>query len=615
MEEVETDQVEVPTYRNTDHPQKAFEIFNAMRKQSFLCDVELEAEGVIIPAHRSVLAACSPYFSAMFRSELCESREERISLQDVDGSALTLLIDYMYTSEIKVTEDNVQTLLPAASILQLMDVRNACCEFLRGQLHPTNCLGIRTFADHHSCKTLQTDAQNFTLQHFSAVVKTEEFLALSAEQVCNLISNDNLTAQSEKEVFEAIISWVRQDVTNRYDYTHQLLEHVRLMLLPSEYLITRVQEESLVKNDSHCKDYLLEALSYHLMPKEKQLLIKNVRTRPRTPIGLPKLMLVVGGQAPKAIRSVEVYDLKDESWSTVAEMPSRRCRAGVAVLKGLVYAVGGFNGSLRVRTVDVYDPEQDKWSTVAPMEARRSTLGVAVLNGSIYAVGGFDGTTGLSSVEAYDPLRNVWECIAPMHTRRSSVGVAVLNGYLYAVGGYDGASRHCLSSVERYDPADGKWRPVAEMSTRRSGAGVGVVDGLLYAVGGHDGPMVRKSVEVYNPETDRWTDRADMTTCRRNAGVASVNGLLYVVGGDDGTANLASVEYYNPRSNEWKRLLTSMTTGRSYSGIAVIDKIKVWMMGKEDVITSSPAPASRGAGGGVSYYERNEQQNRGADMT
>lgn len=44
----------------------------------------------------------------MFRSELCESREERISLQDVDGSALTLLIDYIYTSEIKVTEENVQ---------------------------------------------------------------------------------------------------------------------------------------------------------------------------------------------------------------------------------------------------------------------------------------------------------------------------------------------------------------------------------------------------------------------------------------------------------------------------------------------------------------------------
>jgi len=37
-------------------------------------------------------------------------------------------------------------------------------------------------------------------------------------------------------------------------------------------------------------------------------------------------MLVVGGQAPKAIRSVECYDFKEERWYQVAEMPSRRCR-------------------------------------------------------------------------------------------------------------------------------------------------------------------------------------------------------------------------------------------------------------------------------------------------
>lgn len=67
---------------------------------------------------------------------------------------------------------------------------------------------------------------------------------------------------------------------------------------------------------------------------------------------------------------------------------------GVAVMSGLVYAVGGFNGSLRVRTVDVYDPIKDVWTSVASMEARRSTLGAAILNGLIYAVGGFDGSSG-----------------------------------------------------------------------------------------------------------------------------------------------------------------------------------------------------------------------------
>ena len=43
----------------------------------------------------------------------------------------------------QVTEENVQSLLPAANLLQLGDVRDACCEFLQSQLHPTNCLGIR----------------------------------------------------------------------------------------------------------------------------------------------------------------------------------------------------------------------------------------------------------------------------------------------------------------------------------------------------------------------------------------------------------------------------------------------------------------------------------------
>lgn len=93
-----------------------------------------------------------------------------------------------------------------------------------------------------------------------------------------------------------------------------------------------------------------------------------------------KVLLVVGGQAPKAIRSVECLELKDDKWTQLAEMPTRRCRAGVAVVNGKIYAVGGFNGSLRVRTVDMYDPTKDVWTSVANMQARRSTLGVAVLN-------------------------------------------------------------------------------------------------------------------------------------------------------------------------------------------------------------------------------------------
>lgn len=68
--------------------------------------------------------------------------------------------------------------------------------------------------------------------------------------------------------------------------------------------------------------------------------------------------------------------------------------AGVVSLAGRVYAVGGFNSSLRERTVDVYDGSRDQWSPVASMQERRSTLGAAMLGGLLYAVGGFNGSIG-----------------------------------------------------------------------------------------------------------------------------------------------------------------------------------------------------------------------------
>ena len=98
-----------------------------------------------------------------------------------------------------------QVLLPAANLLQLTDVRDACCDFLKAQLHPTNCLGIRAFADMHSCPNLLVSAHSFAEQHFGDVIVGEEFLALSNTQVIGLISSDQLTVPTEEKVS---ILWV-----------------------------------------------------------------------------------------------------------------------------------------------------------------------------------------------------------------------------------------------------------------------------------------------------------------------------------------------------------------------------------------------------------------------
>lgn len=258
-------------------------------------------------------------------------------------------------------------------------MRDYCCEYLKEQLHPSNCLGIRDFADIQGCVDLVNDADTYIEQHFSEIIQYDEFFNLQPDQIANLIKSDRLTVPTEEKVYESVIAWIEFDQTERQQHVAKLMQNVRLPLLPQEYLVSRVENEILLKQDLLCKDFIIEALKFHLLKGNAKSSFKTPRTIPRKPIGLPKIMLVIGGQAPKAIRSVECYDLREESWYQAAEMPSRRCRAGLAVLNEKVYAVGGFNGSLRVRTVDVYDAETDSWSTCTSMEARRSTLGNLIL--------------------------------------------------------------------------------------------------------------------------------------------------------------------------------------------------------------------------------------------
>lgn len=177
------------------HYHDAFVAMSRMRQRGLLCDIVLHVAAKEIRAHKVVLASCSPYFHAMFTNEMSESRQTHVTLHDIDPQALDQLVQFAYTAEIVVGEGNVQTLLPAASLLQLNGVRDACCKFLLSQLDPSNCLGIRGFADTHSCSDLLKAAHRYVLQHFVDVAKTEEFMLLPLKQVTTEAGNMPVWAQ------------------------------------------------------------------------------------------------------------------------------------------------------------------------------------------------------------------------------------------------------------------------------------------------------------------------------------------------------------------------------------------------------------------------------------
>ncbi|KAK6487173.1 kelch-like protein 1 isoform X2 [Huso huso] len=481
-------------FQSVQHAEQTFRKMENYLKQQQLCDVILIAGNRKIPAHRLVLSAVSDYFAAMFKNDVCEAKQEEIKMEGIDPNALWDLVQFAYTGCLELKEETIENLLAAACLLQLSKVVDVCCRFLIKLLHPSNCLGIRAFADAQGCIELMKVAHNYSM--------------LLADLENNILFKDDLECQ--KLILEAM----------KY---HLLPERRLLMQSPRTkprkstvgalYAVGGMDNN---KGASTIETYDLRTNSW------TQAGMMNGRRLQFGVAVIEENLYVIGGRdGLKTLNTVECYNLKSKNWTIVSPMSTHRHGLGVTLLEGPIYAVGGHDGWSYLNTVERWDPQSQQWTFVASMSTARSTAGVAALNGKLCAVGGRDGSSCLSSMECYDPHTNKWSMCSPMSKRRGGVGVAACDGFLYAVGGHDApASSHCsrLSDcVERYDPKTDTWTIVAPLNLPRDAVGVCLLGDKLYAVGGYDGQTYLNTMESYDPETNEWTKMSSLNIGRAGA--------------------------------------------------------------------------------------------------
>ncbi len=125
---------------------------------------------VYIPqVHKLVLAACSPYFKAMFTSNFKECHASEVTLRDVCPQVISRLIDFAYTSRITVGEKCVLHVLLTAMRYQMEEVAKACCDFLTKNLEPSNVIGLLRFAEEIGCTDLHLRTREYISTHFNEV--------------------------------------------------------------------------------------------------------------------------------------------------------------------------------------------------------------------------------------------------------------------------------------------------------------------------------------------------------------------------------------------------------------------------------------------------------------
>lgn len=550
------------TFCMGNYPKESMKMMHMMRSHHMLTDMVLEVGNELFPVHKVVLAAASPYFKAMFTGGLKECEMNRVKLQGICATVMGKLLDFMYTGQIRITELTVCQVLPAATMLQVTYVIEACCIFLERQLDPSNAIGIANFAEQHGCKELQQKANQFIEQHFTQVCQEEEFLQLTAMQLVELIRKDGLNVQEERDVYNAVIKWVRYNEETRKPKMAAVLRAVRCQFLSPAFLKEQMKNCDMIRKLPACREYLAQIftdLTLHKRPSVKE----------RTP-NSPRIIYVAGGYLSHSLDTFEGFNVDDGTWTTLAKLTIPRSGLGVAFLKGVCFAVGGRNNNPGSRYdsdwIDRYDPSRDLWRPCNPMSVPRNRVGVGVMDGLMYACGGSSGTELHNSVERYDPDEDHWVSVEPMHCKRLGVGVAVITRLLYAVGGYDGERR--LKSVECYNPELNTWTYVADMLHPRSGAGVAALNHYIYVVGGYDGERQLSTVERYDPDKNIWEFRASLSCARSALSLAAIDEKLYAMGGFDGQNFVATVEVYDPATNTWTEGVP-LPSGRSGHAAAV----------------------------------------------
>ncbi|KAM6363005.1 zinc finger and BTB domain-containing protein 5 isoform 2-T3 [Pluvialis apricaria] len=120
------------------HFEQIFQQLNYQRLHGQLCDCVIVVGNRHFKAHRSVLAACSTHFRALFTVAEGDQTMNMIQLDSevVTAEAFAALIDMMYTSTLMLGESNVMDVLLAASHLHLNSVVKACKHYLTTRTLP-----------------------------------------------------------------------------------------------------------------------------------------------------------------------------------------------------------------------------------------------------------------------------------------------------------------------------------------------------------------------------------------------------------------------------------------------------------------------------------------------
>ncbi|XP_041357909.1 kelch-like protein 21 [Gigantopelta aegis] len=545
---------------------------NVFRSEASFTDAILCVGHEEFPCHRNVLAVSSPYFMAMFTSDLKESRNARICFSEVSPWTLKRIIDFAYSGRLEITPENAQEMLAAGNLFQYPDIVSACCEFLEQQLHPSNCLGIENFAQMHSCDSLQQKAIKFTEENFSIVVECDEFVDQPLERIIQYISSDFIDVRTEETVYDAVMRWIKFDPDERDKHLPVLLQNIRLPVLDISSLHAMAKDPC-IRGSKQCLEMIQEAQLQHESISnqhgQRRCSMQSVQFNPRPSTVAKEVMVVVCGINSYITKTIEMYDPQKEKWSWLPDFPQLISWFSVATVANSIFVTGGICDGHIVSEVWKFDVVKRKWTKMPSMPTARAKHASVELNDCLYVLGGMaDGNLKyVEDIECYNPVTNSWTKMGHTYFPRKQSQVVTFGNTLVEMGGLLEDDVKVKTIVSYLCADNGVVKPAGEelvLPDMIQFCQVIVINSDIYIMWEDT-----KKVIALNTEKQTFRHVPDMHYAHLHCGATVLHGKIYVSGGLIDSKPSTIVECYDPQTNSWT-IAKPMQEPRAYHGFVTI---------------------------------------------
>ncbi|MEV5892508.1 Kelch repeat-containing protein [Nonomuraea fuscirosea] len=283
-------------------------------------------------------------------------------------------------------------------------------------------------------------------------------------------------------------------------------------------------------------------------------------------------VLVAGGISGSAqfpapgLAAAEIYDPESGRWSSTGAMKGARWGHSAVLVGGKVLVAGGTTirsgqSVKALRSAELYDPDDGTWTETGAMtDARSGHPAVVLANGKVLVVGGTvpiarDEDAALAYCELYSTTGETWAptgaLLAPRAWHQATAlsgGASVLVTGGRAPGGsgdgtFDPFSR---TSAELYVQDTEKWTAVQAMPGGRAlHRAVPLGSNKVLVVGGSDNAqndVGYASGAIFDVGTGSWTPAGGLATGRWAFAAAPLSGKLVLVAGGVVRSGIAAAQ-------------------------------------------------------------------------